>query len=317
MSRVPAWLAAPPPDAAVEFCADRVSAVALASRGGSLLVSAHASAPLPAGSLVPSLTHANVADRATAIATVRQLFERLGFVPRRVGLLLPDTAGKISLVRFDKVPERADDLDQLIRFQVRKSAPFPIDEAQVSWAPGAAVGHGGREFLVVMARRAVVTEYEAICGAAGATAGLVDLATIGLLNLVMAGPSAPSGDWLLVHMTADSTSIAIVRGADVVFFRNRPEHEGESLGDLVHQTRMYYEDRLQGDGFARVVVAGGSRAPAGFDAVRLDLEARLGTTVEPVDPLAAVALTDRIGAAPDLLDTLAPLVGVLLRARAA
>ncbi len=317
MSRVPAWLAAPPPDAAVEFSADRVSAVTLASRGRALVVSAHATAALPAGTVVPSFTHANVADPAPAIAALRQVFDRLGTRPRRVGLLLPDTAGKVSLVRFEKVPERADDLDQLIRLQVRKSAPFPIEEAQVAWARGAPCANGGREFLVVMARRAVVTEYETICRAAGATAGLVDLATVGLLNLVMAGPSAPAGDWLLVHMTADSTSIAIVRGTDVVFFRNRPEHEGEPLGDLVHQTRMYYEDRLQGGGFARVLLAGASRAPGGPDDVRRDLEARIGGTVEPVDPRASVALTDRILAAPDLLDALAPLVGLLLRARAA
>jgi len=37
--------------------------------------------------------------------------------------------------------------------------------------------------------------------------------------------------------------------------------------------------------------------------------------VETVDPRAAAALTDRIAAAPALLDTLAPLVGLLLRDR--
>jgi hypothetical protein len=47
--------------------------------------------------------------------------------------------------------------------------------------------------------------------------------------------------------------------------------------------------------------------------VRRDLEARVNARVEPVDPLAAVALTDRIGATPELADALAPLVGVLRR----
>jgi hypothetical protein len=39
--------------------------------------------------------------------------------------------------------------------------------------------------------------------------------------------------------------------------------------------------------------------------------------VETVDARAAAALTDRITASPLLLDTLAPLVGLLLRGRAA
>ncbi len=317
MSRAPSWLAAPPPDAAVELTADRVSAAMLGSRGSGLAVTAHATVALPPGAVTPSFTHANIADPAAVTAALRELFARLGSRPRRIGLLLPDTVGKVSLLRFETVPARADDLDQLIRWQLRKSAPFPVEEAQVSWTAGVPLPDGGREFIVVLARRAVVAEYEAVCAAAGASAGLVDLATLNLLNLVMASPGAPAGDWLLVHVTADSTSVAIARGSDLVFFRNRPEHEGESLTDLVHQTRMYYEDRLEGRGLTRALLAGASGAVTGADALRREVEERLGTPVEALDPRGAVALTDRIIAAPELLDTLAPLVGLLLRSRAA
>jgi hypothetical protein len=41
----------------------------------------------------------------------------------------------------------------------------------------------------------------------------------------------------------------------------------------------------------------------------------LGTVVENVDPRLAATLTDRISAGPALLDTLTPLVGLLLRGR--
>jgi hypothetical protein len=47
--------------------------------------------------------------------------------------------------------------------------------------------------------------------------------------------------------------------------------------------------------------------------MRRDLEARLGTGVQSVDPRTAAALVDRIGASPELADALAPLVGVLRR----
>ena len=56
--------------------------------------------------------------------------------PRRVALVLPDTVAKVSLMRFEKVPAKAQDLDQLIRWQVRKAAPFQIEDAQVAWVPG-------------------------------------------------------------------------------------------------------------------------------------------------------------------------------------
>ena len=90
-----------------------------------------------------------------------------------------------------------------------------------------------------------------------------------------------------------------------------------TLADLVHQTAMYYEDRLKGAGIVRVVLAGAGAASAehatDIEAVRRSLEERLRTPVDMVDPRAAASFTDRIGVAPALLDALAPLVGLLLR----
>jgi Tfp pilus assembly PilM family ATPase len=173
----------------------------------------------------------------------------------------------------------------------------------------------GQDFIVALARRAVVEEYEALCGEAGATAGLVDLATLNVINAVLAGSTVPAGDWLLVNVAADSASIAILRGADLIFFRNRAADTDGTVADLMHQTAMYYEDRLKGDGFARVMLAGSSQVGADIAQIRRSLEERAGTAVETVDPRQAVALTDRISASPAFLDTLAPLVGLLLRDR--
>jgi hypothetical protein len=57
------------------------------------------------------------------------------------------------------VPNRAQDLDQLIRWQAKKAAPFPIEEAQVSYGRGIQA-LDGQEFVVSLARRSVVEEYE-------------------------------------------------------------------------------------------------------------------------------------------------------------
>jgi len=223
---------------------------------------------------------------------------------------------KVSLVKFEKVPPRSQDLEQLVRWQVKKTAPFPIEDAQVSYTPGLPATDG-QEFIVSVARRSVIEEYERLCGEAGAHAGLVDLATFNVVNAVLAGSSAPSSDWLLVNVADDYASIAILRGPHVIFFRNRTTDADGTLADLVHQSAMYYEDRLKGTGFTRVLLAGaasaGARQVGDVDQLRRSLAERLATTVDTVDPRAAAALTDRITAAPPLLDALAPLVGLLLR----
>jgi hypothetical protein len=115
--------------------------------------------------------------------------------------------------------------------------------------------------------------------------------------------------------------MAILRGQHLVFFRNRASDGEAGLADMVHQTAMYYEDRLSGAGFRRVILAGaGSPDSLGgqdADYLRRELEQRLGTKVDPVDPRTAATVMDRIAANTELLDVLAPLVGLLARDRAA
>jgi type IV pilus assembly protein PilM len=308
------WLASPPPDAAVEIAAERVSVATLAPRGAGLVVQAYASEPLPPDAVAPSLTGRNVNTPAAVADALRTACERAGIRPRRVALVIPDVVARVSLLRFEKLPSRAEDLDQLVRWQLRKSAPFAVEEAAVTYSPGASAADG-TELVTVMARREAVEEYEAACTAIGAHAGLVDLATLGLLNLFATPKGGGSDDWLVVHMRPDYTSLAILRGEHVIFFRNRPEGDDESLPDMVHQTAMYYEDRLSGQGFARVLLGGTARVVGAVDLARASLEERLGVSVEAIDPTQAASLTDRIAATPDVMDLLAPLVGVLMRTR--
>ena len=315
MSLLATWLASPPPDAAVEIAAERVSAAALVSRGATLSVQAHAVESLPSGAVVPSLTSQNIVDPTAVAAAVRTVLGRLGTRPARVALIVPDLVAKVSLIKFDHVPDKREDLDQLVRWQLRKSAPFPIEEACITYTPGIREAAGGAEFVVAMARRHVIEEYETVCGAAGVYAGLVDLATFSVVNLFLASGSAPAGDWLAVHMRPDYTSIAIVRGGNMIFFRSRPEGEEESLADLVHQTTMYYQDRLAGTGFARVVMGGRGRMAGTLAQAKTSLEERLGVPVDTIDPTKFAALNDRIGVTPDLMDILAPLAGILMRTR--
>jgi hypothetical protein len=103
----------------------------------------------------------------------------------------------------------------------------------------------------------------------------------------------------------------------LVFFRSRGADGEGTLADLVHQTAMYYEDRLSGAGFNRVMLCGASSVAAAempdAGSLRRSLEERLGTPVNLVDPRTVAALTDRIDGSPAFLDALAPLVGLLVR----
>lgn len=312
------WLASPPPVAAVEIARDRVTAVSVAGHGGSVVLSGHATTGLAPGSLDPALNAPNVHDAAALTLAIKGVLDSLSPRPKRIGLVLPDTVAKVSLVRFEKIPPRAQDLDQLIHWQVRKAAPFRAEEAQISWVPGHAFADGAREFLVIIARRDIIESYEKACAAAGAYPGIVDLATFNLANLTMAERNAVAGDWLIVHAAADYATLVVVRAGDVIFFRNRTSADGVDLADLVHQTTMYHEDRLGGGGFSRILLAGATAQGADqAERLRRQLEERTGTRAETVGFGTSVALRDRITASPELVDLVAPAVGLLLRERLA
>jgi type IV pilus assembly protein PilM len=326
MSPLPNFLASPPPSVGVEIASDRVTAVSLERHAAAWMVAAHSTERVPPGVVTPALNAVNVHDARALAAAVRSAFDRLGTRPRRVALVIPDTAAKVSLLRFDKVPD-APDLDQLIRWQMRKAAPFKPEEAQISWVPAAWLPEGGREYLVTLARIDIVESYMRACSDAGAEAGVVDLVSLNLINAALAaGASAAGADTLLVHVAADYATLAIVRGEDLIFFRMRQLDAGADLADLVHQTAMYYEDRLNGAAFSRVLLSGasgrglaklsGQRADTG-ERLRRTLEERMGVRVDPLDFRPAAGMRDRIGAGSDLLDSLAPAIGVVLRERVA
>jgi type IV pilus assembly protein PilM len=321
MSPLPRFLTSPSPSVGVEIASDRVTAVSLTRQGASWIVGAHGTERLAPGVVTPALNALNVHDPRALSAALRSAFDKLGARPRRIALVIPDTAAKLSLLRFEKIPSEAD-LDQLIRWQMRKAAPFKPEDAQISWMPAAPIPGGGREYLVTLARRDVIQSYMTACADAGAAAGLVDLASLNLINAALAsGAQTTAGDWLIVHVAPDYATLAIVRDQDLIYFRTRQlEAEGD-LADLVHQTAMYHEDRLSGGTFARVVLSGasvrGADAPAEAGernaALRRSLEARMSVKVEALDFRGAAAMRDRISAGPELLDALAPAVGVVLR----
>lgn len=309
-------LASEAPATAIEIAGNRVTVVGLAKGPEGPVVHGWASEPLAPGALTPSLTAPNVIDADEVTRAIARAISRANVKAKRVALVVPDLAAKVTLVPFDTVPARADDLRQLIAWQVRKAAPFHVEDAQMSYVEGAPHGAGGRTFVVTLARRDVIRQYEDVCAGAGAHAGVVDIASFNLINAVQAGSAPPSGDWLFVNTTAEAQTLAIVRGGALMFFRSRPIDGDERLPDLVHQTAMYYEDRLQGAGFERVVLAGG--AAWSGESVRQGLAERLKAPVTSIEPRHVAGFTGRgfDDLQPAAAEALLAPLGVLLRERA-
>ena len=221
----------------------------------------------------------------------RGRWPRPAAAPGASALVVPDSIARVSLVRFETVPARGADLDELIRWQVKKTTPFPLDEAVVAATPGRAPAAGAHEFVVSVARRDVVAQYEAACAARrlrrpGSSTWRPSTSS----TRCWPAAGAARGDWLLVHAADTYVSLAVIRDGHLIFYRTRGEESEGSIADLVHQTAMYYEDRLSGQRFDGVLLAGGATA-AGADHLRRELSDRLGHDVASVDPFQAASPT--------------------------
>ena len=313
------WSSSRIADAAIEITGSRVSAAILGVRGGRPAFESVAAESLPPGTVTPAFASVNTHDAAALTAVIGSVIARLGARIRSVALVVPDAVARVSLVRFDQLPARRDDLAQLVHWQVRKGVPFPADEARVSFVPGAG-GAAGHEFLVTVARAGVVAEYEQACARAGLHAGIVDVASTAVLNLRLAGGPI-SGDWLLVHVREDASTVAVLRGGNVLFVRTRTADDQSSVGlssvgDFVHQAVMYYQDRLEGAGFQSVYVAGSGSRDWPIEIARRDIEERLNTPARLLEASTYVAVPSNLGSlVDDPRDVLTTLAGMALRAR--
>jgi Tfp pilus assembly PilM family ATPase len=260
------------------------------------------------------LAASNIGNRAAVVDGLKRALDRAGLrSTRRAALIVPDSVARVTLLSFDQLPDKPADLDQLVRWQLKKAAPFPIDEGVVSHSVVQKTGAAG-SVAAMVARRDVIAEYEGIAAAAGIHAGIVDLSSLNIMNTVIAAGAASAADWLLVSLAAEATSVAIARGSSLLFYRHRTSVDEEPLSSIVHQTAMYHEDRLGGAKFSQVWLSGADSVEGGGDRVAKDLADQLGVAVETVDVRRAASLRTSAGDA-HVLDALAAPVGVLLRER--
>src|SRR5262245_59785523 len=306
------WFVSAPPAVAIELAAGRVTVAEFSGSAAAPAISAFASEPIPRDALVPALVGQNIGQPQVVAAALRTALDRAGLrSPRRAALVVPDSAARVTLLNFGEGPRNAADLDQLIRLQLKKGTPFPVEEAQLSYLEAHMDGPA-TVMAATVARRDVIAQYEAIAAPVGVHAGLVDLASFNVMNALIAGGNVPSEDWLLVSITPEATTLAILRGSSLMFYRHRGNVDDEPLGALVHQTAMYHEDRLGGSRFARIWLCGAAYASGGASKAIAEISSRLEVPVETVDFRRAATLRARFDVTPDVLDALAAPVGVLL-----
>src|SRR5437660_1639261 len=119
------------PRLACEISADRVLAGRLAD-GGQLLESC-ASTELAPGSVVPDLIENNLRQRSLVFESIKDTLGSVAGRSRDVIAVLPDAAVRVALLDFDTLPSKPLEAESVVRFRLKKSLPFDVEKAKVSY----------------------------------------------------------------------------------------------------------------------------------------------------------------------------------------
>ena len=238
------------PRLACEVAADRVLA-ARASEPGT--VDMCAASELAPGCVVPDLVEANLRDRGRILESIRQTLDSLSGRSRDVIAVLPDAAVRVVLLDFDTLPTKRDDAEGVVRFRLKKSLPFDVDKAKISYHAQTATT--GVRLVAAVALTSVIEDYESIFREAGYSPGVV-------LPSMLAALGAADADrpTLVVKVDARTIGIAILDKQQLLLFRNLENPRGvtisgEQLAEEVYPSIVFFQDTYHLN-IERIFVAG-------------------------------------------------------------
>jgi len=335
------WLREPePPGLGIEFRADEVVLARLNVKyGGQPNLDLCVRAPFPSGERLEfSTLSPNLKDLSAMRRHLSTVFRQAGISGQRIALTLPDSLARIWLQHLSGAPRGKAEVEELLRFKLKKTLPFDVEEARLSFER---VGGppSTPTFLTGIMQEQVVSQYEELLEGLGFHVGAIETCSMSLIKLwsAVARKDLPAeADYFFVNIEEDYFTMSLVRKGEVPALvrtlRQRtpgseeppppPDEDGGlpeprsdgryTTDDLLREllpTLIYYREKLNGTALARVY----------YRSLRDDLhdiggvlEAQFKVPAEPFDLTRAVS----IGRSLQMDEPLADLVGAAAGAAA-
>ena len=270
------------PKLACEIAADRVLAGRVFDNGSSL--EACAAQELAPGSVVPDLVESNLRQRAAVRDGIESALGGVAGRSHDVIAIVPDATVRVMLVEFDTLPSDREEALGVVRFRLKKSLPFDVEKAKVSYH--AQKINDEVRVVAAVALGSVIEDYEAAFHEAGFNPGVVLPSTLAAL-----GAADGKRPTMVIKVDAHTTSIAILNQDQLQLFRTLENGRGvtisgEQLAEEVYPSIVFFQDtyhlNLEQIYVAGLPESGGAipalRASTGAEVQELISSAQLGTT---------------------------------------
>lgn len=291
------------PQLACEVSAGHIVA-ARAGRGdrGIELVSART---LPTGSVTPSLSGTNVPDIHGVRLAISEALNAVRGRSREVVAILPDAAVRVVLLDFDALPDKEQEAAAIVRFRLKKSLPFNVEDAALSFDSHRS--DDGYKLVAAVVPRHVLDEYESAFRDAGYVPSVVLPSIIAALGAVEADQPT-----LVIKLDGSSTSVAIVDRTELRLVRTLenpngadPNSAAEHIAADLYPSMVFFEDTYNSR-IERILLAGIPNVTK----IASALQTQTGLPVHPLTAPHHLDPSIASGSAPPSL--LAGVVGALL-----
>ena len=261
----------PPPDLVFELSEEGIAY----ARHGETGFQAFEPGVLKASPLADNILRADAVTGAIA-----RIAPPNGAKRRGAAVILPDYAARVSLLDFDSFPSAPEEQQALVRFRVKKTVPFDIDSAAVSYfaQPISAKGGGKKiEVVAVTVALEILARYEAVFRTANLHPGEITTSSLAALNLYR-----ESGVAVIAKMSGNVLSVMAMADGRLKLFRclaleRAAEEAGssEEIREILYPTFAYIEDEL-GQKPEKLLLCGFPQPPEGLKLQMEPLRSRSG-----------------------------------------
>lgn len=226
------------PRLACEIMFDAVTAARAHERAVKLDV--FSSRKLNPGAIAPGLNATNIQDKQALRRAVESALQVVRGKSRDVTVVVPDAAIRVLLLEFETLPPRPQEYEAVIRFRLKKSLPFDVEQAAVSCDIRRA--NGTVHVVAAVSPNAIIAEYESLFRELGYTPGLVLPSSLAALGLMEAERPA-----LLLKVDPMNIIIAAVHNQELRLIRTLENPQGmnvtaNELVEAVLPSIVFFED---------------------------------------------------------------------------
>jgi type IV pilus assembly protein PilM len=233
--RLKSILTDPPPAMAFEISEAGIAAARILSRAELEFQ------PFRPGTISVSPLRENVEDPDEFVMAVRALAATQAARKKKdVALILPDYSARIAVLDFDQFPSDPKEQASLIRFRVKRSVPFDVESAAMSYSVQGSE-KGRVDVVAVIAPLEIVSRYEAPFRTAGMNPGLVTMSSLAALEL------APESGLSVFAKITGRVLTVLVRDKHVLKLARcieMPAADLPDVADVLLPTFVYIEDNL-------------------------------------------------------------------------